>query len=157
MELNKKFIGVGEVSGFAFEQVYADNKWRVYQVSSYGTSWYEVFQRRKLNGQEIYPKSKQFGDTAWSVPSLEKALEKIKEKSNMKRQSVTTVETSAAGKKRLVQPKRATKATKQATIINSCRSTVVKEIKRERNQSIGNPPSSELKPGTQLFLPFNEQ
>ncbi len=52
-------------------------QWHIYEVSSKGFSWYEVFHRRKVNGIEVYPKSKQFGITAWQVVSLERALLKI--------------------------------------------------------------------------------
>ena len=72
--LKKHFIGKGEVKGFIFQQVYRDSQWYIYQVNS---DWYEVFLRRTLNGKEIYPRSRQFGKTAWYLTSLDKALSKI--------------------------------------------------------------------------------
>jgi hypothetical protein len=59
-----------------------DPKWYIYKVSSYGTHyWYEVFKRERIynTGEEIYPKAKRFGLSAWNVKTLEKALARIPE------------------------------------------------------------------------------
>ena len=78
-ELPLEFKGSGEVRGFMFSQVGKTDKGYVYQVSSGGEIWYEVFER-KVNGQYgiiSYPKSKSFGKWAWSYMSLQKAMDKL--------------------------------------------------------------------------------
>lgn len=74
-ELPTEFTGTGEVKGFTFFQYAKSDKGYIYQVSSDGTNWYEVF-KRKINqfGGVSYPKAKSFGIWAWSTRSLDKAI-----------------------------------------------------------------------------------
>ena len=70
-ELEKVFIGRGEVKGFYFEQVAKSDKAYIYRVQcSRGTRpYYEIFERR-INTQfdnVSYPKSKAFGRWAWTT------------------------------------------------------------------------------------------
>jgi hypothetical protein len=74
-ELPLEFTGKGEVKGFLFKQINKTDNRYLYEVSSAGAVWYEVFDR-KLNqyGGVSYPKAKSFGKWAWSTRSLDKAL-----------------------------------------------------------------------------------
>ena len=91
-ELEKDFIGTGEVKGFKFHQVLASEKGYIYEVKSSPNmpSYYEVFRRVTTNSVEMteegklrpvkdkvivaYPKSTRFGLTAWSCANEEHAL-----------------------------------------------------------------------------------
>ena len=83
-ELNKDFIGRGEVKGFQFEQVMKHPLFYVYRVTinyENKAQHYELF-KRKINtyyNQESYPSSKSFGVWAWTLPTLERVKESIKE------------------------------------------------------------------------------
>jgi len=91
MELPKIFIGKGEVKGFLFNQVSSNKEAYIYKVDNKGVFYYEVFRRVKTpicidfekriysdtEFKEVYPKSKQFGISAWSFSSIEKATEKF--------------------------------------------------------------------------------
>jgi len=79
MELRKEFIGIGEVKGYKFTQIYSSKWGFIYEVDTGGTKYYEVF-KRVLNKQFnviSYPKQKSFGRWAWTIGSLEKAKEKL--------------------------------------------------------------------------------
>lgn len=76
-ELDKVFIGRGEVKGFYFEQVAKSDKAYIYRVQcARGTRpYYEIFERR-INTQfdnVSYPKSKAFGRWAWTTYDEDKA------------------------------------------------------------------------------------
>ena len=74
-ELEKEFIGRGEVRGFIFTQLIKNEYGYIYQVSNNGNIHFEVF-RRKENTQFnciSYPKSPSFGIWAWSKTTFEDA------------------------------------------------------------------------------------
>lgn len=75
-ELEKQFIGRGEVKGFTFTQIKQNGKGYIYHVrDTFGNERYEVFKRvENVRFNTIsYPKSKSFGKWAWTTSSLEKA------------------------------------------------------------------------------------
>lgn len=90
-DLEKEFIGKGDVRGFLFKQLLANETAYLYEVSTENTTHYEVFKRVEkkaatyvLDGKEVntaakvvYPKTKQFGLTAWTFTNYEKALERF--------------------------------------------------------------------------------
>ncbi len=91
-KLEDSFTGIGEVKGFEFTKVAETDIGYVYCVrTSDKTKHYEVFKKRKTpicidfenkiysetEFKEVYPKSKQFGVSAWSVKSYETALERL--------------------------------------------------------------------------------
>ena len=111
IKLEKEFIGIGEVKGFKFEQLYKSDYAYMYKVSSKGESdndnkvWYEIFERKSskeldtvLDGQAIhfeekenYPRANSFGMWAWTFSDLDVAksrfellTEKLKEKEKNK-------------------------------------------------------------------------
>lgn len=76
-ELEKVFIGRGEVKGFYFEQVAKSDKAYLYRVTCTegARPYYEIFERR-INTQFdniSYPKSKAFGRWAWTTYDEDKA------------------------------------------------------------------------------------
>lgn len=76
-ELEKVFIGRGEVKGFYFEQVAKSDKAYIYRVTCVegARPYYEIFERR-INTQFdniSYPKSKAFGRWAWTTYDEDKA------------------------------------------------------------------------------------
>lgn len=80
-QLQKEFIGRGEVKGFRFTQLKQNQYAFIYKVETSGGKHYEVF-RKKINNKyncESYPRSKSFGSWAWSFFSYEKALLKFDE------------------------------------------------------------------------------
>jgi len=78
-ELEKEFIGRGEVKGFKFTQLYANSKAFIYRVTSQGGEYYEVFLRKQNTkyGVISYPSSKAFGIWAWYCSNLDKAMAKF--------------------------------------------------------------------------------
>ena len=92
-KLPKKFTGKGEVKNFEFEQVLCENGMYIYRVTqkSAKTPHYEAFKANEVpicidfenrvysdtDFKEVYPKSKDFGVTAWSANSLENAKKRI--------------------------------------------------------------------------------
>lgn len=93
IELEKEFIGIGEVKGFKFKQIKCNDCAYVYEVKSEfnNNKYYEVFVRRISKGndmmiagievhfeeKEIYPKANSFGIWAWTYTSYDKAIEKF--------------------------------------------------------------------------------
>lgn len=88
-ELEDSFTGIGEVKGFEFTKVAETDIGYVYCVrTSDKSNHYEVFKKRKTpicidfenkiysetEFKEVYPNSKQFGISAWSVKNYETAL-----------------------------------------------------------------------------------
>jgi len=84
-KLEKSFTGIGEVRGFAFEQVLESQKAYLYKVNG---DRYEVFLKKEqkageaiISGQkvifeekELYPRSEEFGKIAWAFQDYDKAL-----------------------------------------------------------------------------------
>ena len=92
-ELENSFTGIGEVKGFEFTKVAETDIGYVYCVrTSDKSNHYEVFKKRKTpicidfenkiysetDFKEVYPNSKQFGISAWSVKNYKTALERLK-------------------------------------------------------------------------------
>lgn len=80
-QLEIEFDGTGEVKGFHFKQIRANDYAYLYEVTFVETDkkHYEVF-KKVINTQFdniSYPKSKSFGLWAWTIMSFEKALEKF--------------------------------------------------------------------------------
>lgn len=80
-ELEKEFIGKGEVKDFRFKQIFANKYAYMYQVKHPDVHevYYEVFER-KINEQfgcVSLPKSKSFGIWAWCITDYDRAKEKF--------------------------------------------------------------------------------
>ena len=88
-KLPLEFIGIGEVSGFKFQQVYSNDNFYVYKVTTPNDAvHFETFKRKVNRGfdfntkqeldylSEQYPKSQHFGSWAWCNTNLEIALKK---------------------------------------------------------------------------------
>ena len=97
VELEKEFIGTGEVSGVNFRQISSNEGAFLYsRCEDDGNVSYEVFARKltpmcidfdnriysEVDFKELYPKSKDFGVWAWSYMSLEKAEDKFQQLTN---------------------------------------------------------------------------
>ena len=80
-QLQKTFIGRGEVKGMVFTLYIANPRAFVYRVADSGSEHYEVFLRKidKRFGQVSYPHSKSFGVWAWSFTNLDRAMAKFSE------------------------------------------------------------------------------
>lgn len=79
-ELQKEFVGTGEVKGDKFSQVKQSEFAYIYRrIFNDGGECYEVFRRRenKQFNTVSYPKSKSFGIWAWCCSSLEMAENKF--------------------------------------------------------------------------------
>ena len=91
IKLPLTFVGTGEVRGFMFTQKHELNNGYVYEVMHDGHSHYEAFKKKSSpicvdfekrvystnEFKEVYPKANDFGIWAWTLPSLEKAIEKL--------------------------------------------------------------------------------
>lgn len=78
-QLEKEFIGIGEVKGFKFKQLLSSENGYLYEVTIEQTKHYEVF-KHKVNNKfncVSYPKSKSFGIWAWCITDYNKALNKF--------------------------------------------------------------------------------
>lgn len=78
-QLEKEFIGKGEVKNFKFTQLKASETAFIYEVNNDGSIYYEVF-KRKENTQFnciSYPSSKAFGVYAWTIKNLNSALDRF--------------------------------------------------------------------------------
>ena len=78
-QLEKEFIGRGEVKGFIFTQIKKSKLAYVYKVNCNGSEHYEVF-KHKENTQfncVSYPKTPSFGLWAWTYKSYDLAIEKF--------------------------------------------------------------------------------
>jgi ribosomal protein S27E len=77
-ELQKEFIGRGEVKGFIFTQIKKSNNAYIYKVDCDGCEHYEVFKHKENTQFKCisYPKTGSFGLWAWTYKSFESALEK---------------------------------------------------------------------------------
>ena len=85
-ELQREFVGTGEVKGDKFSQVKQSEFAYIYRrIFNDGGECYEVFRRRenKQFNTVSYPKSKSFGIWAWCCSSLERAEKKFEEVNKM--------------------------------------------------------------------------
>ena len=82
-ELKKEFIGIGEVRGFQFKQLYENGYAYMYEVFNPEANdrHYEVFERVENTAFDCisYPKSKSFGVWAWCIHNYGKAMLKYEE------------------------------------------------------------------------------
>ena len=80
-QLEKDFIGTGEVKGFIFTQIKKSEYGYIYRVIAGGTSHYEVFKHTENTRYNCvsYPRSKSFGLWAWHCSDLVKALERLEQ------------------------------------------------------------------------------
>ena len=93
-ELEQEFKGKGEVSDYWFNHLRASGYGYIYEISHLnGNRFYEAFERKerlksetvmhgiKINhdSKVVYPKSKEFGKSAWCTGNLAKALERFDE------------------------------------------------------------------------------
>lgn len=80
-QLEKEFIGRGQVKGFRFTQIKQNQFAFLYQISDLKNTWYEVFHKKENNRYNCisYPSNKAFGVWAWTYHSLEKAEDKFLE------------------------------------------------------------------------------
>ncbi len=88
IHLPEEFIGTGEVKGFKFKQIKKNNDVYLYEVTSFGRVYYEVFKAQTnaicidfkkhiysdTDFKHSYPKAKSFGKTAWTCSSYVKAI-----------------------------------------------------------------------------------
>lgn len=80
-QLKVQFHGRGEVKGYYFTQIRQTDKAFLYEVSSGGSKYYEVFLKR-INHRYAcisYPTSQGFGIWAWTYMNLESAIKKFNE------------------------------------------------------------------------------
>jgi hypothetical protein len=93
-ELEKQFIGIGEVKGFKFTRIMYTEHVNLYKVeSNEGNIHFEVFKRKftpvcidfenrvysDTEFKENYPKAKDFGKWAWCINDYKKAENKYNE------------------------------------------------------------------------------
>jgi hypothetical protein len=93
-ELEKEFIGTGEVRGWKFKQIACSPYALVSEVTTFeGSRHYETFERKESKNSDYvivgkcihkeakikYPKSKDFGVWAWCIRDYGKALSKWEE------------------------------------------------------------------------------
>lgn len=98
-ELEKEFIGTGEVKAFKFSQILRNDYAFIYFVTSFSEdniglkTHYEVFECKSskecdmiiggvnvhFEEKEIYPKANSFGIWAWTYIEYDKALSKFNE------------------------------------------------------------------------------
>ena len=90
--LEYNIIGTGDVSGFKFAKIASSQRAYVYECDDCGLRYYEVFLRRKTplcinfdkrlysetEFKEIYPKTRDFGNWAWTFKTQEEAMTKFK-------------------------------------------------------------------------------
>jgi hypothetical protein len=89
IELEKEFIGTGEVAGSMFTQLCASPYAYVYEITALNSKpHYEVFKRKECQESEtvvrgikvqftakvLYPRSNDFGEWAWSPRTLSEAM-----------------------------------------------------------------------------------
>lgn len=94
IQLPISFNGTGEVSGASFRMVKRTENFLMYRVRMFEKVYYEVFRIKhsptcidfkkriysETEQKEVYPRSTQFGVTAWTTESKERALEILEEK-----------------------------------------------------------------------------
>jgi len=74
-QLEKEFIGKGQVKGFKFTQIKKNNKAYIYKVQDTGILRYEVFKHKENTRFECvsYPTNKSFGIWAFTTSCLDRA------------------------------------------------------------------------------------
>lgn len=74
-QLEKSFIGKGQVRGFKFTQIKKNDKAYIYKVTDKSIKHYEVFKHKEniRFGCVSYPSNKSFGIWAFTTPCLERA------------------------------------------------------------------------------------
>lgn len=80
-ELKTYFSGRGQVKEYVFNQVKASKNAYLYEVKGNETTHYEVFKRKEntLYDCVSYPTDKAFGKWAWTIMSLENAIDLFNE------------------------------------------------------------------------------
>ena len=80
-QLEKNFIGRGQVKGFMFTQIKKSNHGYIYMVEADGLIHYEVLEHRTNTRFNCvsYPSDKAFGIWAWTFRCLGKADDKLEE------------------------------------------------------------------------------
>jgi len=80
-ELEKEFVGKGQVRGFEFTQVKKTEFGYIYKVDTKHNVMYEVFQKKENSRYNCisYPTNKAFGVWAWTYKSLDDALDKLED------------------------------------------------------------------------------
>ena len=80
-ELQEKFIGRGQVKGFAFTQIEKSASCYIYEVKTESSKYYEIFKRVENTrfGCVSYPTNNAFGRWAWTYLDLSKAKDKADE------------------------------------------------------------------------------
>lgn len=75
-ELEKEFIGKGQVKGFKFTQLKQNERAFLYKVDTGSTIHYEIFKRKvnKRFGCVSYPSNKAFGLWATTKKNLDTAI-----------------------------------------------------------------------------------
>ena len=76
-QLEKQFVGKGQVRGFLFTQIKKNEKAYIYEVQDGSVLRYEVFKHKENNrfGCVTYPRDKSFGIWAFTTDSYERALQ----------------------------------------------------------------------------------
>lgn len=97
IELEKEFKGKAEVSDYSFKMIASNGTAYVYEISDeFNNRHYEAFERKEAkkhdtviagiaihyNARVLYPKSNDFGVTAWCFKSLESAMNKFNQITN---------------------------------------------------------------------------
>jgi hypothetical protein len=84
-QLEKVFTGRGQVKGFIFTQIKQNNKAFIYEVNDNNRTYYEVFKRKENTQYDCisYPSNKGFGVWAWTCMTLDKAVIKYDELSDI--------------------------------------------------------------------------
>lgn len=80
-ELEKEFIGKGQVKGFKFTQVKKTKNGHIYKVERFGRVWYEVFKRVENVRFSVvsYPSNKAFGVWAWTTNDKNRGFDILEE------------------------------------------------------------------------------
>jgi len=78
-QLEKEFIGKGQVKGFMFTQIKQNNYGYIYRIEADKLTHYEVFTHKpnKRFNCVSYPTNHAFGIWAWTYRDLEKAEERF--------------------------------------------------------------------------------
>lgn len=80
-QLQKEFIGRGQVKGFRFTQLKKSNYSYIYKINTGSSEHFEVFlhiENRQFNCIS-YPQSNSFGIWAWTFATYELAINKMEE------------------------------------------------------------------------------
>lgn len=85
-QLEKVFIGRGQVKGFIFTQINKSEKAYIYEVNLGESVHYEVFKHKENKHFNCvsYPSDKSFGLWAWTCKTLDRTIVRFEELSNGK-------------------------------------------------------------------------